>query len=51
MVMKINMENSFDTVIHNFLFAILARIGFVTDFLAWIAESIKNPSISPMING
>jgi hypothetical protein len=51
MVIKIDMENAFDRVKHNFLFVVLARFGFGADILAWISSCISSPWISPMING
>jgi hypothetical protein len=51
MVIKLDMENSFDRVRHNFLFAVLTRFGFGADLLAWISSCISAPWISPMING
>jgi hypothetical protein len=50
MVIKLDMENTFDRVWHNFLFAILVRFGFGVEFLAWISSCILDPWISPMIN-
>jgi hypothetical protein len=51
MVIKFDMENSFDRVRHSFIFAVLSRFGFGVDLLAWISSCICNPCISPMING
>jgi mannosylglycoprotein endo-beta-mannosidase len=51
MVIKLDMENAFDRVQHNFLFVVLTRFGFGVDLLAWISSCISTPWISPMIKG
>jgi hypothetical protein len=50
-VIKLDMEKSFDRFRYSVLFAILTRFGFATELLAWIFSCISIPWISPMING
>jgi len=51
MVIKINKENAFDRVKHNFLKAILKQFGFNQSFIYWIGACISNPWIAPLVNG
>jgi hypothetical protein len=43
MVIKLDMENSFSKVRHDFLFSILTRFGFGVYFMAWITSCIIDP--------
>jgi hypothetical protein len=51
MVIKIDMENSFDRVKHSFLRDILKKFGFNQSFISWIGACINSPWISPLVNG
>jgi hypothetical protein len=51
MAIKLDMENAFDRVRHNFLLAVLSRFGFNGLFLSWIHACICSPWISPLVNG
>jgi hypothetical protein len=51
MVVKLDMENAFDRVKHNFLFSVLKAYGFSENFSNWIKACINNPWISPLLNG
>jgi hypothetical protein len=51
MVVKLDMENAFDRVKHNFLFSVLKVYGFSEDFINWIRACISVPWISPLLNG
>jgi hypothetical protein len=51
MVIKLDMENSFDRVKHSFLFSVLKSYGFSETFISWIKACIGSPWISPLING
>jgi hypothetical protein len=43
MAIKLDMENSFDRVRHNFLLVVLSRFGFNGLFLYWIHACIRFP--------
>ena len=45
----IDIEKAFDTVNHNFLIAILEKIGFGTEFIKWI-KVLLNSQQSCVIN-
>jgi hypothetical protein len=51
MVVKLDMENAFDRVKHNFLLSVLKAYGFLENFISWIKSCINNPWISPLLNG
>jgi hypothetical protein len=51
MIIKNDMENSFDKVNHEFLYEVLSKFGFQNPFISWITACISNPWISPLING
>jgi hypothetical protein len=51
MVIKIDMTNSFDCVLHSFLFQVLQRFGFSTNFIKWISSCIGGLWITPLVNG
>jgi hypothetical protein len=51
MAIKINMEKAFDRMEWNFLFAILAKLGFHPTWINWIRICITSPSFSILING
>jgi hypothetical protein len=51
MVIKIDMENEFDRVKHNFLKVFLKQFSFNQPFISWIGACISNPWISPLVNG
>jgi hypothetical protein len=50
MVIKLDMENSFDCVKHSFLFSDLKAYGFSDTFIRWIKACIGSPWITPLIN-
>jgi len=41
MVIKLDMENSFDRMRQNLLFVVLDKFGFGEDLLAWISSCIN----------
>ena len=43
MIIKIDMENSFDWVKHKFLYDVLKRFGFNHSFVSWIGACISSP--------
>jgi hypothetical protein len=47
MVVKLDMANAFDYVRHEFLFHVVERFGFNSNFIKWIATCISNPWIDP----
>jgi hypothetical protein len=51
MIIKIDMANAFDRVRHSFLFVVLEKIGFSSEFIAWVSACISSPWITPLING
>ena len=51
MIIKIDMENAFDRVNHEFLYKVLNKFGFQSSFISWINACISNPWITPLING
>jgi hypothetical protein len=51
MIIKIDMENAFDRVKHEFLYEVLKRFGFNHSFVSWIGACISSPWIAPLING
>jgi hypothetical protein len=51
MIIKINMENAFDLVKHEFLFYVLNKFGFRSSFVSWIKACISSPWIASLING
>jgi hypothetical protein len=51
MAIKIDMEKAFDRMKWNFLFAILAKLGFHPTWINWICICITSPSFSILING
>jgi hypothetical protein len=51
MVVKIDMENTFDRVKHNFLLSSLQAYDFSENFMSWNKACINNPWISPLLNG
>jgi hypothetical protein len=46
MAIKIDMEKAFDRMEWNFLFAILAKLGFHPTWINWIRICISSPSFS-----
>jgi hypothetical protein len=52
MIIKIEMENAFTKVHHNFLFEVLhANLASIHLSLKWIEACISIPWITPLING
>jgi hypothetical protein len=51
MIIKIDMENAFDRVKHEFLYEVLSKFGFQSSFISWIKACISSPWITPLING
>jgi hypothetical protein len=50
MIIKINMENAFDRVKHEFLFDVLNKFGFHGSVVSWIKACISSPWIASLIN-
>ena len=50
-VVNINLSNAFDSVRFDFLFKILAKLGFDLDVIKWINSCIGDPWIAPLGNG
>jgi len=51
MVVKLDLENTFDRVRHSFLTEILHKFGFGSKFINWIKACISEPWIAPLVNG
>ena len=50
-IVKLDMSNTFDRVKHSFLFKVLEKFGFDTQFIKQIKACIGGPWITPLING
>jgi hypothetical protein len=51
MAIKLDMENSFYRVEHEFLFKVMQKFGFNQEFISWMRSYICNPWITPLLNG
>jgi hypothetical protein len=51
MVVKLDLENAFDRVRHEFLFQVMQKFGFNTAFIHWIKACIGSPWIATLVNG
>ena len=51
MVVKIDLANAFNRVNHPFLFQVMRRFGFASEFISWVKACISNPWIGLLING
>eukprot|EP00253_Pinus_taeda_P012315 PITA_12315 len=51
MVIKLDLANAFDRVRHEFLFAVMKKLGFSTKFINWVKACIASPWIAPLVNG
>jgi hypothetical protein len=51
MITKLDLENVFDRVRHNFLFKVMENFGFTSSFINWIKSCIGSPWIAPLVNG
>jgi hypothetical protein len=51
MVVKLDLENDFDRIRHNFLLDVLHKLGFGSRFINWIRAYILEPWITPQVNG
>ena len=51
MVVKLDLANAFDRVSHPFLFQVMLRFGFASEFVAWVKACISKPWIAPLVNG
>ena len=51
MVVKIDLANAFNRVIHPFLLQVMQKFGFSSDFISWVKACISKPWIAPLVNG
>jgi len=51
MVIKLDLANAFNRVMHDFLFAVMAKFGFSLAFISWIKGCVGDPWIAPLVNG
>eukprot|EP00253_Pinus_taeda_P015965 PITA_15965 len=51
MIIKLDMENAFDRVNHQFLKEVLGKFGISNNFISIIMECITHPWTAPLING
>eukprot|EP00253_Pinus_taeda_P019066 PITA_19066 len=51
MVIKLDLANAFDRVRHDFLFAVMSKMGFSKNFTNWVKACIASPWIAPLVNG
>ena len=50
MIIKLDMSNAFDRVKHSFLYRVLEKFGFNTQFIMQIKACIRHLWIAPLIN-
>eukprot|EP00253_Pinus_taeda_P022123 PITA_22123 len=50
MVIKLDLENAFDRVKHEFLFMVMKKMGFSSAIINWIKACIASPWIAPLVN-
>ena len=43
MVIKLDLENAFDRVRHDFLFTVMEKLGFSKAFISWVKAYIASP--------
>ena len=51
MVVKIDLDNAFDSVCHSFLYQVMLIFGFDPSFIRWVKAYISKPQIALLING
>lgn len=51
MVIKLDLENAFDRVKHDFLYVVMNKLGFSITFVNWVKACIASPWIAPLVNG
>lgn len=51
MVIKLDLENAFDRVKHDFLFIVMKKMGFSPAIINWVKSCIASPWIAPLVNG
>eukprot|EP00253_Pinus_taeda_P009858 PITA_09858 len=51
MVIKLDLANAFDRVRRDFLFVVMTKMGFSTNFTNWVKACIASPWIAPLVNG
>ena len=51
MVVKIDLANAFDRVSHPFLFQVMRKFGFASEFISWVKAYISKSWIAPLVNG
>eukprot|EP00253_Pinus_taeda_P024961 PITA_24961 len=51
MVIKLDLANAFDRVRHDFLFAVMTKMSFSTNFTNWVKACTASPWIAPLVNG
>lgn len=51
MVIKLDLANTFDMVRHDFLFAVMTKMGFSINFINWVKACIASPWIALLVNG
>ena len=50
MVVKLDLANAFDRVSHSFLFQVMWRFGFTSEFISWVKACISKLWIAPLLN-
>ena len=50
MVVKLDLANAFNRVRHSFLFQVMRRYGFASDFINWVKACISKPWIALLVN-
>lgn len=51
MIIKLDLANAFDRVRHDFLFAVMGKLGFSPTLINWIKGCVSGPWIAPLVNG
>ena len=51
MAIKLDLANGFDRVRHAFIYQVLERFGFPSNFIRWIKVCISSLWIAPFVNG
>lgn len=51
MVIKLDLANAFDRVKHDFLYAVMKKLGFSSSFINWVKACISFPWIALLVNG
>jgi len=51
MIVKLDLANAFDRVLHSFLFVVMSKLGFQNQVINWVKACITGPWTAPLVNG